>query len=340
MPKEIFLFPIFCIDLFTTANPYVIICFRKERGVKNHMNQILYVENKKSGPIEIKKVALFFSIAVILFGVILIGEGSYALFNNQKDNQNPVVNTKTPDVRIDRVEENIAIHIIHEVPITKIVYHWNKEADKVIEGQGQKEITQKLLLPFGTNTLYLKIIDQNGQESEYTKEYIVEGQGKPVIELLVTQNNEIRIKVQDNTGLKYMKYAWNNGEEIIIHASAQDSTMIDHLVEIPLGQNTLKVEAVNTNDISTVKDLEVRGVKKPRVTLRQDGMDLIIHAEDDNAMKVVNYTLNGQAYQLNFGDVKVIEYRQPLQRGDNYIELSAENKDGGITNMKGKCPVQ
>lgn len=57
-------------------------------------------------------------------------------------------------------------------------------------------------------------------------------------------------------------------------------------------------------------------------------------------MKQVKYTLNGQAYILNFGEVKVIEYRQELQQGENKIELTAENKDGGIYELKGICTVE
>ena len=88
------------------------------------------------------------------------------------------------------------------------------------------------------------------------------------------------------------------------------------------------------------KELEVKGVRRPIVTLRQQGDHLIIHAEDEVAMKVINFTLNGQKYQINVGEVKVIDHAQQLQQGENRIELTAENKEGGITKINGKCIVE
>ena len=54
------------------------------------MNQILAVENKKKEkvktekiktgrPIEIKGIVMFFAIIIMVFGLILAGQGSYAL---------------------------------------------------------------------------------------------------------------------------------------------------------------------------------------------------------------------------------------------------------------------
>ena len=45
------------------------------------MNQILYTSNgKPSGTLPVKVVSRFFAISLIVFGTILFGEASYALF--------------------------------------------------------------------------------------------------------------------------------------------------------------------------------------------------------------------------------------------------------------------
>ena len=105
-------------------------------------------------------------------------------------------------------------------------------------------------------------------------------------------------------------------------------------MEIPLGQNTLKVEAINKDEITSSKELEVKGIKRPTLSFRKDGDYLIIRAEDEGIIKIVEYTLNGQKYQLNFKNKgPVLEYRQELQKGENHMEITAENMDGGkITN--------
>lgn len=304
------------------------------------MNQILQTENKKSGPVEINKVVLFFAIAIIILGIALIAGGSYAMVTGTKEEDKQQQENTVPEVNIQRTEENILIQITHTKPIASVTYHWNDEAEETIQTNNQLAISEEITLPFGNNTLNLTVMDQDGNEATYVKEYVVDGDGKPVIELLLTKENKIRIKVQDTQGLKYIRYTWNNGDYITVEADNDHSNRMDELVEIPLGQNTLRVEAVNINDTITTKELEVKGVRRPVVSLRQDGTKLILRAEDEEAMKIVNLTLNGQKYQLNFGEVKVIEYSFDLQQGENKIQVSAENKDGGITEINGICVVE
>ena len=70
------------------------------------MNQILQVEEKKnnyrsSSTIDIKKIVLFFAIAILIFGAILLGQGAYSIYLRQINKpvkpDNPVI--KTPATR-------------------------------------------------------------------------------------------------------------------------------------------------------------------------------------------------------------------------------------------------
>lgn len=305
------------------------------------MNQILQTENKKSGPVEINKIVLFFAIAIIILGVILVGQGSYAMITGTKEENEPKVENVVPDVNIQRTEENILINITHTKSIVTVTYHWNSEPDQTIETNNRLSISEEITLPFGNNTLYLTIIDKDGNESNYVKEYVLDGDGKPVIELLVTKENKIRIKVQDTKGLQYIRYTWNNGNYVTIQANIEDLKIIDELVEIPLGQNTLRVEAVNMDNMITTKELEVKGVRRPKLLVRQEGNALVIQAEDEVAMKVIYFTLNGQNYQMNCEGRKVVLHKQELKQGENKIDITAENEEGGITELKnGICIVQ
>ena len=301
------------------------------------MNQILQTENKKSnGPVEINKIVKFFAVAILIFGLILIGLGLYSYISNNAKEEKKLQEDLKPEVDITTQEDNILIQVTHNVAISQIIYKWNEEQEKIIEGENKTSLSEKIDLPFGTNTLYVRVVDINGKETVFQKEYIVDGDGKPVIELTLTTDYKIKITVQDAVGLKYINYTWNNGEKTKVEANIENLTLIEETVEIPLGQNTLTVDAVNTSDVITTKELEVKGVKRPVVTLSKDGDYLVIKAEDEDAMKIVTYTLNGQKYQINFGEVKVIEYRQPIPKGESTLELTAENKDGGITKQKAK----
>jgi len=301
------------------------------------MNQILQTENKKSsGPIEISKIVKFFAIAILIFGIILIGLGLYSYIKNNADKEKTTKESLKPEVNVTRQDDDILIQVTHNVAISQIIYKWNEEQEKVIEGENRTSLSETIDLPFGTNTLYLKVVDTNGQETVFQKEYIVDGDGKPVIELVLTKDYKIKITVQDAVGLKYINYTWNNGEKTKVEANIENLTIIEQTIDIPLGKNTLTVDAVNTSDVITTKELEVKGVKRPVVTFAKDGDYLIIRAEDEDAMKLVTYTLNGQRYQINFGEQKVIEYKQPIPKGESTLELTAENKDGGITEKKAK----
>ena len=46
------------------------------------MNQILYIqkEKKKGSTVEINKIILFFSIAIIVFGLVMLGQGVYGAY--------------------------------------------------------------------------------------------------------------------------------------------------------------------------------------------------------------------------------------------------------------------
>lgn len=301
------------------------------------MNQILQTENNKSkGPIEINKIVKFFAIAILIFGLILIGLGLYSYISNSAKEKTTVPKNLKPDVNVTKQDEDILIQVTHNIAISQIIYKWNTEAEEVIEGENKTSLSETIDLPFGTNTLYIRVVDINGEETVFQKEYVVDGDGKPVIELTLTKDYKIKITVQDAVGLKYINYTWNNGEKTKVEANMENLKVIEETVEIPLGQNTLTVDAVNTSDVITTKELEVKGVKRPVVTFAKDGDYLIIRVEDEDAMKVVTYTLNGQRYQINGRDRKVIEYRQSIPKGESTLELTAENKDGGITEKKAR----
>lgn len=302
------------------------------------MNQILQTENRREkGPVEIGKIIKFFVIAIIIFAIILIGLGIYYLVtnNNTTGGQDQVID-KAPDVNITKQEDKILIEVNSNIIISKIVYRWNDEGDNIIEGQNSTNLSKEIDLPFGTNILNLTVMDINGKETKFQKEYIVEGDGKPVIELKLTTDNKIKITVQDKTDLQYVNYSWNNDEPTKIEANADNKNLIEQVVEIPLGQNTLKVEAVNIGNITSSKELEVKGIKSPTLSFKKQGDVLIIRAEDETGLKVIDYTLNGQKYQINYGNKTVIEYKQPIQKGENYMEITAENQDGGKTSKKVK----
>lgn len=304
------------------------------------MNQILSTQKAKKGnKLEIKGVVLFFAITIIIFGACITAQGVYAIFLNKSEVEQQPTKEETfkPNIDIQRQEDQIVLTVTHNKPIAQISYNWNGEDNKTIITNNQTEIIETIELPVGNNTFNLTVIDINGEENNYQKEYIVEGQGKPIVELSITNDNKIKISANDTIELQQLTYSWNDEQETKVEPNPETKNIIEKIVEIPLGQNTLKVTAINKEQIQTTKTIDVKGIKKPVVEVEQRGAKLYIKAQDEEGMKIVNYTLNGKKYQLNFGQTKVIEYLQDLEVGENTIVIQAYNINDAVTELKGKC---
>lgn len=311
------------------------------------MNQILQVEMKKNKgkKTDIKKIIMFFAICLVLFGIILLAIGiSSSLYtknkesDNKNNNNNVVVATK-PNIDVQKTDNELIVKFSHDKAISEITYSWNEEEETLIDTDNELNYSISLDIPRGTNTVHITALDINGELSTFDEEYTIEIQTKkPVISLSVTNENKIKVQVEDANELKEVTYIWNNGDATVIQPDGTNKNVVEVEIDIPYGQNTLKVTATDVENESATKELDVKGINKPRVTVERQGDYLLIVASDDNLMKVVNYTLNGKRYQLKFSEpTKEMRYLQLLDEGENTLILTAENVDGGITEFSGKC---
>lgn len=303
------------------------------------MNQILSIENKKGkkssgNPIEITKIVRFFSIAILIFGLFMIGQGSYGIVKNIEDNKASVGGkNNAPEVTIERVENTIHVKATHDKEITKMVYSWNDNGIEVtINGNGTNTLEQKIDLPIGNNTFHIKVYDILDRERTYEKEYVTDATA-PQVSIEVVGNN-IKITAKDTTALSYITYRWDEEEETKVDATEESNAQIEQEIEIPVGQHKLTVVAVNTNNKTTTKEQEVKGVIKPKLDVAVDANDpsyVIISGTDENAMKEVSFNINnGTTYRLDYSTVreKRIEYRMQVSPGENIIRVKGVNFDG------------
>ena len=138
------------------------------------MNQILITGDEKikeKKVLPIKGVTALFAICIIILGICMISGSVYA---KEKINQVVEANTK-PQVDIERNDDDntIEIKVKHNRGISKIVYRWNNEEETVIDGKNRKDVTEKIDLIGGENTLTVTITEENGQSVTYEKQYKV-----------------------------------------------------------------------------------------------------------------------------------------------------------------------
>ena len=183
------------------------------------MNQILDTgeENLRKKVNKTKKVkrvlpvnviVVFFALGIIILGICMISGSVYA---KEKINQVVEANTK-PQVDIERNDDDntIEIKVKHNRGISKIVYRWNNEEETVIDGKNRKDVTEKIDLIGGENTLTVTITEENGQSVTYEKQYKVGN--IPVIKL-ESVSNGVKLTATSEAKIENIVYNWDEGEE-------------------------------------------------------------------------------------------------------------------------------
>lgn len=288
---------------------------------------------KNSGPAEITSILKFFSIAILVFGIFMIGSGSYSMY---KESTKEVVGTK-PVIYVEQTTEaTIQLKVTDDKALSRITYNWNDKEATEVPCNNQKEIETSIEIPTGTNTLNVYAININGQEIQYTKVYTIEGDINIEIE---PEGNKLKIIADGKNKLQYMTYRWDEEEEIKVDINDNE---IEHIIEIPKGLHTLTVIVVDENNKTETKEQEVKGVTKPKLDVTTDGSsNFIIKASDEQGITKVEFIINEtEKYRLDLKgelaleDRKEFEYAYPLHDGENKLEVTVYNESDVTENFK------
>lgn len=296
------------------------------------MNQILSTDisgnkkkNKNSKPIEINNIVKFFAIAIIIFGIFIIGIGAYSIIDYQKEQQEENIE---PTIQIENKTNNsIILKVTHKKNIESLEYGWNDEEKVFVNGNNGRYLEKEITIPSGTNTLHVIIRDEDGKEITYEKQYEIESN----INIEIS-GNKIKISYEGNTQLSYMTYRWDEEEEKRIEANG---TSIEEEIDAIKGLHTLTVIVVDENNNTDTKVQKINGVSKPKISLGVDDTKehFVIMTSDDEKLEKVEFKLNqdDEVYELNLGNqnTKELNYRVPfeLQSGENIIEVTVYNSN-------------
>lgn len=302
------------------------------------MNQILYnASGKTSGPLPIDKLVKFFAICMIIFGLILFGEGTYKLFAvNSGDTTS--IDYSVPNVEFSKDGNIATVSITHNKGIARIKYYWNDDEvnAKITRGDSNSEVLiNNISIPSGINTLNVEATDDNGRSAKNSYEYSYDG---IAIDFPAVINySDLKIVASDVTGIAYMKYKWNNGEEVTVYPDEKGAISIEHQTEIPSGLNTLYVTAVNTSNITLNKKQEIKGNKRPEINWYIVGTELHVTVRDEEGIATITQ-------QVNAGDIKTYEangqkeFSYTYDVGDEHIlvTITATDVEGIERTLKGK----
>ena len=312
------------------------------------MNQILVTEKKKKnknasrGPIEIKGIVRFFAVFIMIFGIVLAGEGSYALYK-EIDESKP---ENIPDLSLTRDGDTVILKIEHNTEISKVNYRWNDGEENSIP-EGTTYVEEEILLPDGNNVLNITVIDMKNREYQFIKEYNLEGVDitKPNIEVTQTEEGTANISIvaSDETAITEMTYKINDEQEVTVQATEEGQKEITQDITLPEGQNTLTVVAKDTTDNVTTYEKQIIVSSKPTIEIvSQEGNTITLKISDKYGLKDVIVNLNGKVYSSKDIDqnpnVNKNEIYVPLelQSGNNVLSIEVTNVNG----LKGSASTQ
>ncbi len=318
------------------------------------MNQILLTNNqnnkKKNNKYngnnsgDMKKIIIFFGIAILIFAIIIIGIYAYKMYKKQNTNQKTI---KGPEPIVLEQEGNqLKIIAKAEAGISKIIYTWNDEEPKEMEMNGRTNHEEALEIPEGQNTLKVKVIDQNGEESETSQDYnIEEDTEKPKIEVDESiGDGKLKITATDeNNMIKYITYKWNDDEEVTVEAENENQTSLETVIDVKRGKNTLKITAINGLAKEQTLEKIFNGVNNPIIEVIRDKNTLVMKMTHDMGFKKIEFTVNGQEYiyDENYSgynpEQKEISYKFDLKEGENTVIIHAISTEDTEATYKGKC---
>lgn len=302
------------------------------------MNQILMVEDKKkkkrknlnSSPIAIKNIVIFFSVAIIVFSLCIIGHSSYAIYRDSKGNN--VENLAHIDMT--RKNDTLIINVESDYIINKFKYNWkNSEQTSIIEES--KSFQEEIILPNGNNILTIILEDETGRAVTYTKEIILDGVDiiKPSVEIVQDQGASVRINANDETQIEYITYRIDDGEEVRIDKNNDNDKTIEYIVnEIPRGEHTIYATAVDSSgNIEEKESPIIVSSDRPKIkniTVDQETGKIIIEASDEDGIQSIEVNLNGAIYQMNDVNRKEAAFSLDVQQGKNTISIKITNING------------
>lgn len=297
------------------------------------MNQILFVQDKrKSNPADTKKIVLFFAVTMIIFGLILFGQGVYGTYKSYADKPSKKENEDTQIELAQTEAGDVSITIESKIQIADIIYYWNSDASQTISGNGRTSIQENITMPVGQNTLTVKTIDADGNEKTKQETFTL-NIDKPEIALSLVGNN-IKITVNSKVDLSYITYKWNAEEEQKMDmVTYEDKTKFEKELEIPIGQNTLLVTAVDNLGNKSEKSQEIKGVTKPKSKPVIQGENIFFEVTADEKITLVEFQFNGKNYRIGpevIGDSKRVTYRMTLVPGMNYLKIKTTTESGAI----------
>lgn len=296
------------------------------------MNQILYTNNDKNNynKVDTKKIIKFFSIAIILVALVILGIKAYEIYEKNKNKVEAVM----PEIFITRVDETareVTIKATCEEGIEYLIYTWNNDQEVRVNLNGSTTFERIVEIPGNKmNNLNVQVTSMNGTTNQKTEifENNVDNT-KPIVNSISIINKKLNLEVSDNKGIKYIAYKWENEEEVIIEADEKNNEKMTAEIDIQRGTFKLQIRIVDIYGNEETLSRLITGANEPEVSVIKYGDTVNISVTHDMGFKKIEFIINGTkyVYDENFSkydkNKTEVEYTFPLEAGENIVQVNA-----------------
>ena len=295
------------------------------------MNQILMTGNKGklSGPVSVSTIIKFFAIALIIFGIFFIGQGTYAIYQESKGK-----NTENmPIVNIERVNDTIKVKVSSSIIIENLIYSWSTSEETKIP-VGTTYVEEDIILPMEDSVLNVRVEDETGRSIKYKKEFVVEGLdiNEPTIEIAEEGTvGNIKITATDETAISYITYRINEENEVKIDKSEAEDKTINYVLKLPRGENKVIITAGDeAGNVETLeKTIIVSGKSNIKAEVKNGQIIFII--DDPDGIRDIEINMNGLVYAAKEINQKAVRVPMNLAQGPNTISVKVTNVNSLVT---------
>ena len=289
------------------------------------MNQILMTKDKdNNSSVKFKPIVKFFAIAIIIFAIIFIGEGSYNLYtakNKEKIFEKPILN-------VEKNGSTMNLEVNGGVGINKIEYSWNNGIVTTLNAEGKKYYKAEIEIPQGDNILNISTIDIEGNKTVFENVNVVftlaEDTTKPKVSI-VNSAGKLTVTATDETEIESLTYQWEGEEEVKVETRSEDNKTITQDINVQKGTKVLKIVAKDKTGNKEELSKKVVGSNGPEIKVTAEGDYLVVKVTDEYTITKVVYTFNEEDFTVNDipQNAKEYEFKLKLKDGTNYLKVTA-----------------
>lgn len=156
----------------------------------------------------------------------------------------------------------------------------------------------------------------------------------PIITLTKNEENKLIINVESQLEIYRITYNWNNEIPQVIGESGKNN--IEKIIDIPLGENTIYVSAIDTSGVESKKEETfIIEAPRPEIELAVVGNYIKIEITSEVELAKVTYKWNSEEEKidnmLTYSDKTKFEKKIEIPIGKNTLYIVAIDKNGGKT---------